>query len=362
MEQAPLPPIPTPASQRWREFRIRIMPVFVFMLSVAGLGYLWNNYVAPSGIVGSVESISSMVTSMADGQVLSLSVDRYEPVKLGQVIGSQSRMEPELIAATIASITADLEVLRAQYILRLNGSEQQYQQVRLTMFEQQVLLAGSRMNFIQASNEFGRVAELYNQSLKLESATAYDLAKAKKDSLQAEIEERTKLIKEMEEVLPRLRAMDSSSTTNDPVTRAIEAKRAELELATKPVPLRAPIDGVITLINKRPGERIIKGDPILTISSQNSERILAYVRQPMNTAPTANDTVLIRTRTFKRLSGEGKILKVGASLESIPPMLLSPDGKRLESGLPVIISLPASLRGKVSPGEFLDMSIKALTK
>jgi len=47
---------------------------------------------------------------------------------------------------------------------------------------------------------------------------------------------------------------------------------------------------------------------------------------------------------------------VGASLEPINPALLSPEGTRVEVGLPILVNLPANL--KVLPGEFLDLSIE----
>src|SRR3954449_4161114 len=195
-----LPPIPTPAGQRWREFRIRILPMFMFVFAVAGLVYIWNGYVAPSGIVGEVEALTALVTSVADGQVLDLTVDRYEPVKKGETIGTAARMDPELMAATLASIEADLQVLRARMMVDMAQSDQSLQKIKLDILSQRVLQAGAKANFQQASNDFERVSRLYNEPAnRLATATEYDLAKARRDSLRDEIEERTKLIKDMED-------------------------------------------------------------------------------------------------------------------------------------------------------------------
>jgi len=66
--------------------------------------------------------------------------------------------------------------------------------------------------------------------------------------------------------------------------------------------------------------------------------------------------VKVRTRSQKRLMAECKILHVGPSLEPINPALLSPDVQRVESGLPILIGLPADFR--LVPGEFVDVSIQ----
>ena len=56
MEKEKLPPIPTPASQRWREFRIRVLPFLVFFVVLSGVVSLWKNFVQPVGIVGLAET------------------------------------------------------------------------------------------------------------------------------------------------------------------------------------------------------------------------------------------------------------------------------------------------------------------
>ena len=51
-----LPPIPTPVSQRWREFRIQILPFIIFVLVLGGIVALWRSFVQPVGIVGFAET------------------------------------------------------------------------------------------------------------------------------------------------------------------------------------------------------------------------------------------------------------------------------------------------------------------
>jgi len=350
-----LPPIPTPAGQRWREFRIRILPMFVFVFAVAGLVYIWNGYVAPSGIVGEVEAVTALVTSVADGQVLDLTVDRFEPVKKGETIGTAARMDPELMAASLASMSADLQVMRARMLINEVNQLQSLQKLRLDALNERVLLAVAQVNLQQASNEFGRVSALYHEKEPLATKTEYDLAEARRNSLVREIEERTTLMHEMEASYKALKPANDSGT-KDPISMALEAKDNEFQLTVKPVELKAPMDGVVTAISKRPGERLIKGDIILTISSPRTDRIIGYLRQPINDVPTTNDTMIVRSRAFKRTVGTAQILKVGAQLVPINPLLLAADGKRMEVGLPIMISVPSGMR--LSPGEYVDMTVK----
>ena len=52
-----LPPIPTPAAQRWREFRIQILPVIVFVCTMVAIALMWRSFVQASRVVGEVEAV-----------------------------------------------------------------------------------------------------------------------------------------------------------------------------------------------------------------------------------------------------------------------------------------------------------------
>ena len=60
----PLPPIPTPPAQRWREFRIQVLPVVVFVGVLMAVVCMWKSYVVPSGVVGEVEAIRANITGV----------------------------------------------------------------------------------------------------------------------------------------------------------------------------------------------------------------------------------------------------------------------------------------------------------
>src|ERR1043166_3234465 len=112
MEKEKLPPIPTPVSQRWREFRIQILPFIVFLGILSGIVYLWKTYVQPSGIIGYAETNMVNVASLQDALVTELAVERFQNVVTGQVIAVVSATDPELLKAQITAAQADLEVLR----------------------------------------------------------------------------------------------------------------------------------------------------------------------------------------------------------------------------------------------------------
>lgn len=353
MAKEPLPPIPTPLNQSWREFRIQIMPVVFFIVIIACVIFMWKDYVQPTSVIGQVESIQSTVASLQDGIVTSLSVDRFDTVTEGQIIGEIMRADPEMIKASLAAIQADLQVLKARMTVDEERRKFDFIQLRVDMMQERVDYEAAKARLVAAQNEYRRVKGLFDQGI--ENATIHDAALAERDSLQAEVNQREELIKNLESTIE---LMDNSGLVgegDDPIEQAIAAKEKELSMMLEPLPMTAPRSGVVSTVFKRNGEKILRGEPILIISSTKGEHIIAYLRQPVTKVPAVNDKVDIHTRSRQRVHAEGQVLMVGAQMELINPTLLSMDSNYVELGLPVLISLPPGLN--VRPGEPVDLHI-----
>ena len=108
MEKDKLPPIPTPASQRWREFRIQVLPFVVFVLLMVGVVLLWKNFVQPVGIVGLAETNAVNVVSTHDGLLTGLTVRRFQMVTQGQEVGLIANGDPKMLQAQVAVVETEL--------------------------------------------------------------------------------------------------------------------------------------------------------------------------------------------------------------------------------------------------------------
>src|SRR4051794_28801264 len=113
MENEKLPPIPTPFSQRWREFRIQVLPFMVFIATLVAIVYLWRTIVQPTGMVGFVETNQVNVASLQDGLIAELYVDHFQMVKKDQPVCVVANTDPDLISARIEAAKAELLVTSA---------------------------------------------------------------------------------------------------------------------------------------------------------------------------------------------------------------------------------------------------------
>jgi multidrug resistance efflux pump len=362
-----LPPIPTPPAQWWREFRIQVLPVVVFVVTVAAIIVMWRNYVQPSNVIGQVEAVKANVMSPLDGTLTNLTVEPFQRVTKGQVLGVVEIYDPQVHEAELAAVPANLNLIQARMLMSRSRSAGSFAQLRVELARERLDLALAQTRLVQAGKELKRMQSLHAlgvvpQGTALDvrlNSTEYglDVAVRDHDVLAQEVEIRTNLVAMLETELKEIEQHGEMKLTPDEKA-AQDAVQAEMDLikATQaPFVLKAPMDGVVSAILQRPGERVVRRTPILVISAPTAERIMGYIRQPISMLPTTNDTVVVRTRSLRRQEAIGQILRVGAQFEQINPVML-PDPTRIQMGYPILVSLPPGLN--VAPGELVDMAVR----
>jgi len=370
----PLPAIPTPPAQRWKDFRLQGLPLITFAAVVATIAYLWNQNLAPSTFVGEVESVQENVASQKPGQLVDMTLDNFQSVKAGEVIGRVITTDPKVIEASLAVIRAEVELLKTGMdpILNQHRDAVNYQQLRLGWLVQRVDLAGARVRLQFAENELERVAKLFDEKIvprgisqgpNQNGVTGYEVALRDRDALRTEVEERASVVAEIERKLQELKVPENweNPQANSPaVSAAIAVQDEKLRLTEaqlNPILLKAPMNGVVQKIYRRSGENILAGEPIVTLSAPNAQRIIGYVRQPLPFEPRVGDTVKVYTRRPHRQTANATVLQVGAQMEIVTaPMRIRGYGIAMERGLPILLNLPAGL--EVHPGELVDLMIK----
>ena len=176
----PFPPIPTPPTQRWREFRLRGIPVVVFLVGLVAVTFLWNKNMMPSNIVGEVQSTTGNIASTVAGLLTELRVEQFDHVTNGQALAKVVTMSPENMEAALETIQADLMVMRARMTQDQQRNHENYQQLRLNLLSQRVDLAGAQARLVFAENEFKRNEALFQQ--KIVSESEYDLTRDRRDA------------------------------------------------------------------------------------------------------------------------------------------------------------------------------------
>jgi len=354
-----LPPIPTPISAVWREFRIRIGPVLVFLIVVSAVGYLWNTMPGKGSLRGVGEGVRSFVTSPRVGLLQHVAVESYQWVEAGDPLLTILPVDPD---AQLDLLQSELQLTR----LRLEPSMADqnalnFEQVRVDALRLKQELAMAKVNFEHAESALKRNEALIKEQLV--SRDIYELSLRDRDFYKAELKEKSASLQEIEARLSQLRAVGEpqSPGTNESTMSLIERleKRiAGVETNWNPITLLAPISGRVHMIARQENEFVIEGEPLVMIASPRADRIVAYMRQPFTFNPQPGMTVDVLLQHHHRQKFTTEIAQVGAQLEAITNALaFVQQGALVDMGLPVILSVPPHVH--LRPGETVEIAFQS---
>lgn len=359
-------PIPIPLSQRWRDFRMRLLPIIVVGFTIFTVAGIWREHVAAPTMLGEVAAVRSTVNSPEAGSLANLHVKAFDRVQSGDSLAQVIRTDPRVVEHTLAVIGAEIELIRVGMEPLVGPARQalQHESLRLDKMSKRVDLASAQVRLNRARSEYERYRQLHEAGLVPQDEL--EALESEWRALETETGELAALIEDLE---ARLAASQPPSAPEDEgiteserrLQAAIAVQEEELRLAEaqlRPVTVTAPMDGMVSAVNRRTGEHVEAGEPILTISGYESDRIVAYMRQPLVIEPEPGMIVEVRSRGQDRTHAEAVVMEVGPHLEQISETLLRPLNvfDETELGLPLLIALPSEL--SLRPGEIVDIILE----
>ncbi len=372
--QRPLPTIPIPPSQRWREVRLLYLPRIIFVLGVLLAAWMWNRWVTPATLVAEVEVRQAEVRSPHDGVIVELKVTDFQAVEAGEVVGLVAPVEGRTLEATLDLIRAEVGMLSTTMAGATDRQRValEFERLQLEWMGTRVELASLRGKLVHAEGDLRRVEPLHRSGVVSDDEHA--LVKATRDTLRDQVAEQERLVRQLEPIFTAKDVADgqeavlSAKSALDSSIKVAEARLRLAEAQLAPRPLVSPIRGVVSLlvqrqgqpaVARRQGEAVVAGEPILQVIGTQPERLTGFLRQPLSLQPEAGMPVEIRTRAGKRTVARSRILHVGAGMEPITPSLVAamrlPPTPLPEPGLRVQIEIPPGLT--LRPGEFVDVSL-----
>lgn len=355
----PLEPVPIPFALRWREFRIQVLPLMVFLAVGTLAVWMWRNQVALTTAQGIGEGVRSYVSAPQTAQIQKWLVEPYTVVAAGT----------PLVIIKPVDARMDFDLLRSLYEMArvqtqpslAEDNAMNFERIRVELLKTQSELAIARVKLEQAERDVARNTPLFRE--KLVSADIYELSENIRDALKAEVEEKTKAATQIEQRLAQLRPIGEpgAQVAADP---ALTNLLAELKMAQtnaskylEPLTIVSPIAGMVDVPHRQAGEFVLPGEPLLTINSLRSQRVVAYLRQPYPVDPKVGMAAQITTRTKKREVFASHVIQVGAQLEVLTNSLaVVRPWTLVDAGLPVILPVPDEVH--IRPGEVVDVLFK----
>lgn len=361
-----LGPIPTPPSQRWREIRLLYLPRIVFGVGVLVAIWLWRTTVAPATLVAEAEAPRAEVRTVQSGVLASLKVEMLQTVRAGDVVGQVAQANPRLLEATLAVIRADVAMLSATMAGATDRQRNaiEFEKIQIDWMSRRVDLATLRGRLQQAESQLSRNEPLHKAGLITDEN--YEQLKTDRQALASQVEEQTRLVAQMEPIVRSLAPRDEKDaglSSESALSAAIKVQDAKLKLAEEqlmPLPLLAPIDGVVADIKRLAGENLAAGDVVVVITDPRILRLTGFLRQPLPMEPKAGMVAEVLTRGSERRAAKTKVTEVGAALEPMPAGIMAalrlPASPAPESALRIQLAVPAGLA--LRPGEHVDVTLR----
>ncbi|TVP79327.1 MAG: hypothetical protein EA353_06360 [Puniceicoccaceae bacterium] len=347
---------------RWIQFRIRFLPVLVFVCMVGLIAYLWEQELTPTHIVGEVYAEVGEVVAPESGIVSLIAKGLFENVREGDLIARIEPIPPAMVESKLRVLQAEMELTRVggfgvllDQERNLLNQKELYHDWLAARARAAVLVINSR----QSQLDLERAEKLFTSGSipqsELENVTA------QRDALIEEKKGTQELVDALESSLAEFMsyAEDSVGNVRDAIRNSAlrfqEAQLRQLELELQAIDVFAPLSGVITALHIQAGTFSTVGQSIAVIRSTQSQHIIGYVRQPAGILPQAGDAIEVVTRGSQRKSGLASVLSVGPQYEPLGPAFQSSFAETEERALPLLISMPAQLA--IRPGEVVDLRI-----
>jgi len=345
--------------------------MIVLLVVLVAIALIWRRMARPTSFVGMVETVQTVVTTPDAGVLTNISINPLQEVVAGDVVAEVMTTDPRTANNRLSVLRGKMQLMEMELdpVLNRQRNALDYERLMVDCAKIKDDLATSRAMLEGARIKFKLEADLREQGIS--STQTYEAALAQKNALEATVSEKEKIVALTEKSLERLSYMADSFVPggeNDPLKAALGVEEDKVKLfqaKMRPMELQAPIDGIVTTLHKRPGEQVLPGDPIVTITARKPERILGYLPQAFPINPTVGMKVEVATRSplsFWRIRSIATITGVSPHLERITNPLVRPivPGFSMDQQLPVLgrvvsISLPTDL--KLLPGQPLDITL-----
>jgi HlyD family secretion protein len=244
--------------------RARRAALAIPLVLVAGvLIYSVRHSESPATIVGVVRATEVRVEPEVSGQLVSIAVKKGAHVRAGDVLVELSAVE----------LTAQVDQARATLASATANRNNVYAGVRREQADSlkaAIAKASARLDYVQA--QLTRTSTLARQSF--ESQQSLDQAESAVASARADVSE-AQANYEAAVAGPTL----EERAIADAQVRAAATAVAVLERRLEKMILRAPVDGVVSVIAAEVGENVRAGEPILMVEAAGKQWLSFNVRE-----------------------------------------------------------------------------------
>jgi multidrug resistance efflux pump len=372
-------PIETPLSQRLVDFRLRTVPLIVWSVCVLIVVAMLMGRASQFEYVGLAQNMEYPISPAATGTVQSVVVDIYDHVDAGEMVAKldDSRLlaSIEVASAEIVKLQAELEAQRATLVTSggqgmanwasdLRRFQADEQKRRLDVLSLRVVHEERQIELERMEIEEQRAKQLFDAGVIAE--TLWDQARLQRDEIRQGLEEGRVLLEQTEAEYFAAKARREDYETGlpnkewiDPILQPlreaveVESRRLdEIEVKRQALVLRSPVSGQVSNILCRRGQSVRPGEPVVVVAEGSVREILAFLAEDDGREIEPSTPVVVSTRGQGGTVSESVVIRVGPSIQELPPRLWR-NPRRPDYGRAVVIAAVPGMR--LTPGEVVNV-------
>ena len=365
----------TPLPQRFHDFRRRHLPTVVWALCLLVSLWLLAGRAQRFEYVGLAEALSYEVSAATVGRVDVVLVDLYDRVGAGDVVASldASHVEAQIETAnaTLSRLRSELEAARVEllaargqnragWVADLRRFQIDEEQRRLDMLALKVEIESDQVEEERLALELKRNLPLLETGIM--GQMEYDTLRLAHDEVERRLTENRVLLAKTEEEYEAARtrrvAFEAELPASPEVEPLLQPLRAavqeetlrlqEIQVERSELILRSPVAGQVNGVLARAGQSVVAGEPIVTITEHAPREIIAYIDESDARRVAQTERVLLTSVGRPETAAESYVVRVGTSLDPLPPRLWF-DPARPSYGRAVVIAAVPDLQ--LTPGE-----------
>lgn len=298
----------------------------------------------PEGVLvasGTVEATDARLGFQAPGRLAEVAVREGDEVAAGTVL---ARLDSASARARRDQAAAQVEAARAQLADLLAGARSQ------EIAEARAAAAAARDRLADARRDVERTRFLHEGgAAPREALDKAELAASQAQSQLTQAEERLELL-EAGPRRERVEARRAAVSQAEAALSAAETALADLELA-------APLDGVVTVRHREPGEVVAAGQPVLTLLDLENRWVRIYVPEDRIGAVSLGAPAAITVDTYPDRRFDGAVRFIASEAEFTPKTVQTPE-ERVRLVYAVEVRVTADEERVLKPGMPADVTLE----
>lgn len=377
--------------QRSGSLRMHIVPVVVWLAAVAVVVFMFHSRSQRFEVFGLALGQVREISSTSVGRLLSVPVQLFQSVREGDPVAvvdtvlDHKHLKEELDAkrrvflaeierlkaelkATEDRMAADASAQEAGVVMDQRRLVVDVENARLRVLElkaqvetdqvaleelqldKKIFIAQGRLQQAGASQyELQKTEAAYNSLVKRIEANQYLLSQAEQDLKYAQ--------KRFDDFSQRQLRHPSAELALDVIRKEIgvqEESIAEILQGRVALVVESPFDGVVSAIQRSPGEAILPGEPILSISESEPREILAFASRSEIERIRINMKVELKKNGSPVQVAYSQITHLGPDVQLMPEQLRA-NPAIPQWGRPILIKIPPGF--KLVPGELVRIRV-----